>query len=108
MNDMSEFQGESSIIDPDDNIQPEVIDPRDLNITSSDISSLEVEDFASQQLEEISAQRSLDKERVEQALEMIDGELVRLGAREVLPANEVTDLLLDLRLQLVGTAEDSE
>ena len=41
---------------------------------------------------------------VDQALAVIDGELLRLAARDMVTASDVTNLLLDLRLLLAPAA----
>lgn len=41
---------------------------------------------------------------VEQALAVIDGELLHLAARDMVTATDVTNLLLDLRLLLAPVA----
>jgi len=41
-------------------------------------------------------------DRLDQALTMIDGGLSDLQSREIMAASEVADLLLDLRLLLMG------
>jgi len=42
---------------------------------------------------------------VDQALAVIDGELLHLAARDMVTASDVTNLLLDLRLLLAPVAE---
>jgi len=42
---------------------------------------------------------------VDQALAVIDGELLHLAARDMVTASDVTNLLLDLRLLLAPAAE---
>lgn len=46
-----------------------------------------------------------DSQILDEALALIDAEIARLASREMVTANEVSDLLLDLRLVLTPTPE---
>lgn len=48
---------------------------------------------------------TLEANNLADALKMIDSELGRLLEREMVTANEVSDLLLDLRVLLAASAE---
>ncbi len=92
------YQGESSIIDPDDftnNISDFKLDD-----------TLEYGDGTPQFTPSQSPDAPLiNQQKLDEVIQSVDGLLERLQAREMLPAAEATDYLLDLRLQLVAISE---
>jgi len=51
---------------------------------------------------------TLEENRVAEAMKMIDAELGRMLARDMVAATEVSDLLLDLRVLLASSAPSEE
>jgi len=51
---------------------------------------------------------TLEGNRVAEAMKMIDAELGRMLARDMVAATEVSDLLLDLRVLLASSAPTEE
>ena len=63
-----------------------------------------LEAFDSIQPENLAAQETGLREVFEATVENIDQQMERLASREMVPASELTDVLLDLRNQLVSQA----
>lgn len=97
MNDISSYQDDSSVFDEDIFSDEEVVDG--ITVGGGALAGATTDSFKSNAA---SNERIVSNQQLENAMDLIDSELIRLASREVLPAHEVRDLLLDLRLQLVG------
>ncbi len=108
MNDISKHQDDSSIFDSGDLYSEDSPENSDISIPGNIV---QVPDSQVQGGDEhnktVETGQDNTVEVLAKALEQLDGELERLASREVLPAAEVTDLLLDLRLQLAGAVSDN-
>ncbi len=108
MNDISRHQDDSSIFDSEDFFSEDSPENSDISISGNIV---QLPDGQAQDGDEdnktIETGRDNKGEVLAKVLEQVDGELERLASREVLPATEVTDLLLDLRFQLAGAVSEN-